>query len=230
MAHQQNNPAQQTIPLLYQITNRQAFLHKAEPSQSVIHSQLEAIRRATAAGCQLIQIREKDLPAQTLLEFTRQAIAIARPLGAKTLVNDRLDVAIAANADGVHLRVTSLPVAEVRWVTERLRLPNFLIGASTHSLAEAEAAERGGADFIVCGPVFDTPSKREFGEPLGLKRFAEVCRVVSIPVLALGGINLSNFRQPLNCGAAGIAAISLFNDAENLPELFADLSQTPAGY
>lgn len=139
------------------------------------------------------------------------------------LVNDRLDVAIAAEADGVHLRVSSIPVAEARRSVQEKGLKDFLIGVSTHSLEQANAAEIGGADLIVCGPVFDTPSKREFGEPLGLERFAEICRAVKLPVLALGGITLSNFRQSLEAGAAGIAAISLFTDLETLPATIAEL-------
>ncbi len=209
--------------LLYLITSRQTFLRKADPNQTAIQLQLEAIHHAAAAGCQLIQIREKDLNAQALAEFTRQAIAVARPFGARVLVNDRLDVAIAAKADGVHLRVSSLSAAQVRRSVMEKGLQDFLIGVSTHSLAEAKAAEIGGADFTVCGPVFDTPSKREFGEPLGLERFAEICQAINIPVLALGGISLSNFQQPLKAGAAGVAAISLFTDLETLPTTIAEL-------
>lgn len=128
------------------------------------------------------------------------------------LVNDRLDVAMAAGADGAHLRVSSIPAREVRAIAEKKGIADFLIGVSTHSITEAKAAEAGGADFIVCGPVYHTPSKLAYGDPLGLERFAEVCEAVKIPVLALGGINLSNFREPLRRGASGIAAISLFTD------------------
>lgn len=210
-------------PLLYLITNRQTFLRKTEINQTAAQQQLEAIRRAAAAGCHYIQIREKDFGARALAEFTRQAIAVARPFNAKVLVNDRLDVALAAKADGVHLRVSSLPVTEVRRAALEKGFKNFLIGVSTHSLAEAKAAEQGGADFIVCGPVYNTPSKREFGEPLGLERFAEICQVMNIPVLALGGINLVNFRQPLEAGAAGIAAIGLFADPDTLSGTIAEV-------
>jgi thiamine-phosphate pyrophosphorylase len=200
-------------PLVYLITNRQAFRRSPEISdKETWRLQIEAIRLASAAGCQLIQIREKDISAWALTEFTREAIAAARPCGAKVFVNDRLDVAIAANADGVHLRVTSLAVADVRKVINNLKPANFLIGVSTHSVVEATAAQSGGADFIVSGPVYETPSKREYGSPLGLAKLAEVCRVVEIPVLALGGITLKNFREPLQHGAAGIAAIGLFTD------------------
>jgi thiamine-phosphate pyrophosphorylase len=178
--------------------------------------QIEAIRLAAAAGCQLIQVREKDFGARELTDFTREAIAAARPCGARVFVNDRLDVAIAAKADGVHLRVTSLTAAEVREVIRSRKLDNFLIGASAHSVAEAAEAQASGADFIVCGPVYDTPSKREYGAPLGLEKLAKVCQAVKIPVLALGGITLANFREPLRQGAAGIAAISLFTDPAQL--------------
>jgi thiamine-phosphate pyrophosphorylase len=152
------------------------------------------------------------LSAKALEEFTRAAIARARPHGARVLVNDRFDVAIAAGADGAHLRATSIPAHEVRGVTAKKGLGGFLIGVSTHSLAEARLAEAGGADFIVCGPVYDTPSKRAFGAPLGIERFAEISGAVKIPALALGGISLKNFQEPLRRGAAGIAAIGLFSD------------------
>lgn len=154
-----------------------------------------------------------------MTEFTRQAIAFAHPHGTRVLVNDRLDVALAAKADGVHLRISSMAASEVRNVTTNLKLADFLIGVSTHSLAEARAAKNSGADFIVCGPVYDTPSKREYGAPLGLEKFAEVCREVQLPVLALGGITLTNFQEPLKRGAAGIAAIGLFTDASRFGQL-----------
>jgi thiamine-phosphate pyrophosphorylase len=192
-------------PLLYLISNRKQF-----PSP---HHQLDAFAAAAQAGCQLIQIREKDLSARELCEFVRPAIAIAKPYGARVLVNDRVDVALASGADGVHLRVNSLPAAEVRRIVSRR---DFLIGVSTHSLTEAHAAQVGSADFIVCGPVFSTPSKAEFGAPLGMDRFAEICRAIQLPVLALGGITMNNFDEPLARGAAGIAAISLFKNLTSL--------------
>jgi thiamine-phosphate pyrophosphorylase len=204
---------------LYLITNRLAFLRSAEISHDDLpRLQLEAIAKAAQAGCQLIQIREKDMSAKALSAFTRAAIERARPIGARVLVNDRLDVAMAAGADGVHLRASSIPAREVRAVAAQRGLHDFLIGVSTHSIAEARLAEEGGADFIVCGPVYDTPSKRAHGAPLGLDLFAEIRRAAQIPVLALGGINLSNYHEPLRRGAAGIAAIGLFTDVENLEQ------------
>jgi thiamine-phosphate pyrophosphorylase len=205
--------------LLYLITDRLAFLRSPEISHDDLpRLQLEAIAKAARAGVQFIQIREKDLSAKSLAAFTRLAIERARPHGARVLVNDRLDVAMAAGADGVHLRASSIPAREVRALVAKKGLDDFLIGVSAHSIGEARLAEEGGADFIVCGPVYDTPSKRDFGPPLGLEVFAEICGVVKIPTLALGGVNLSNYREPLRRGAAGIAAIGLFTGVENLEQ------------
>ena len=198
-----------TQPLLYLITDRQQF----NPHPRLAwQAQLDIIARAAQAGCQLIQIREKDLSASKLSEFVAAALILARPFGTKVLVNDRLDVALATGADGVHLRASSLPAAVVR----RYVPANFLLGVSTHSLAEAQEAEASGADFLVCGPVYPTPSKFKYGAPLGLHRFAEICDKVTLPVLALGGINLDNFSACLAQRAAGIASISLFNNPNTL--------------
>jgi thiamine-phosphate pyrophosphorylase len=156
------------------------------------------------------------LNALDLYELARAAVAASHPHGAKVLVNDRLDVAVAAGADGVHLRALSFPASEARVVVRSKGLNDFIIGVSTHSLAEARSAESGGADFIVCGPVYHTPSKQAYGAPIGLESFAEICGSVKIPVLALGGIDLTNFQDPLRRGAAGIAAIRLFADEEKI--------------
>lgn len=205
----------QTRPLLYLISDRLALPHNPENPES---TQIAIIRAAARSGCQLVQIREKDLPARDLFELARAAVAAARPDGAKVLINDRLDLAIAAGADGVHLPASSFPAAAARAAVRKKGVPDFLIGVSTHSLAEARAAEAGGADFIVCGPVYETPSKLAYGAPLGIEKFVAVCESVKIPVLALGGIDLSNFREPLQRGAAGIAAIRLFSDREILKD------------
>jgi thiamine-phosphate pyrophosphorylase len=205
----------QTRPLIYLISDRRALPHNPEIPEPGAR-QIELIREASRNGCQLVQIREKDLNARDLLELTRAVIAAAHPHGAKVLINDRLDVAIAAKADGVHLPASSFTAAEARALARKKGLNDFLIGVSTHSLAEASSAESGGADFIVCGPVYDTPSKRAYGAPIGIDRFAEICESVKIPVLVLGGINLSNFREPFQRGAAGIAAIRLFADQEKI--------------
>ena len=195
--------------MLYLITDRLALPAPHWPAQ------LSLIEQAATLGVSLIQIREKDLSARELAEFARAAIAIARPHGARILINDRVDVAHAVGADGVHLRVNSLAAESVRAIVPS----DFLIGVSTHSLAEARAAQAGGANFITCGPVYKTPSKREYGAPLELAKFREIAASVTLPVYALGGINFENLCEPLRHGAAGLAAISLFQNAERLAEI-----------
>lgn len=190
------------------------MVHAGQPEEDLPDGLVEQARIAASSGCQLIQIREKDLAPGALLSLTRRVIDVAR--GARILVNDRLDVALAAGADGVHLPVSSLPPAEARAIADRAGLPDFVIGVSTHSLEEALAAESGHADFIVTGPVFETPSKAAYGPPMGLERLGEICSRIRIPVLALGGITIDNFDRPLRAGAAGIAGIGIFSDPAEL--------------
>jgi thiamine-phosphate pyrophosphorylase len=197
---------------------------------------LEKITDAAAAGVDWIQIREKDLSGKELTLLTKEALlrlsksatrtassraprspARASAARARILVNDRLDVALAAHAGGVHLGENSFSPQEARRLVKSLRREkNFLIGVSCHSLDAAKMAERGGADYLFFGPVFATPSKAVYGTPQGLERLAEVCRAVSIPVLAIGGITLEKFSACLSAGAAGIAAIRLFQDAKDV--------------
>jgi thiamine-phosphate pyrophosphorylase len=157
------------------------------------------------------------------VELVRFAVAETRAANARVLVNDRLDVALAANAAGVHLGEKSLPLeTAIEWRRSSGRL-DFLIGVSCHSLESARAAERGGADYIFFGPVFATPSKAAFGAPQGIERLREVCASVEIPVLAIGGVNWENARACIAAGAAGLAAIRLFQDAKHDGELAAML-------
>lgn len=174
----------------------------------------ECIRRVTAAeqglGQGWIQIREKDLEGCALLELARFAVREARAASARVLINDRLDVALAANAAGVHLGEQSLPLEILAQWRRSAGRPDFMIGVSTHSLEAARAAERGGADYIFFGPVFTTPSKAEYGAPQGIERLREVCAAVAIPVLAIGGVTYENMFMCLEAGAAGVAAIRWF--------------------
>lgn len=183
----------------------------------------ETIRNAAAVGAAWVQIREKDLEAGELAGLVRLVVQDTQGTAARILVNDRLDVALAANAAGVHLGEKSLPLEAVAGWRRASGENSFLIGASCHSLEAARAAERGGADYILFGPVFATPSKEAYGAPQGLERLREVCASVKIPILAIGGVNLENVRACLDAGATGIAAIRLFQDAGNADELGARL-------
>lgn len=162
---------------------------------------LGCIDRAIACGVDLVQIREKDLSARALLDLTARAVSLAAGTHTRILVNDRLDVALAARAHGVHLPSGSPPPAVWRQITP----PGFLIGVSCHTPDDIRAAE--GADYVVYGPVFPSPGK---GAPIGLDGLARGVEAASMPVLALGGVDEGNAAECLARGASGIAAIRLF--------------------
>ena len=212
-------------PLVCYVTDRLAFFPNASSDESQAAARLlETIHRAAHAGVDAVQLREKDLSARALLELAAQAVG--QSPNARILVNDRLDVALAAGAAGVHLGGESVPVADAVQFRAAVRAPaGFLIGRSCHSLEEVLAAERDGADYVFFGPVFATPSKTRFGAPHGPSVLAAVCRATRIPVLAIGGITLENARTCLASGAAGIAAIRLFQEAKDLTALVHDLKQ-----
>jgi thiamine-phosphate pyrophosphorylase len=157
------------------------------------------IDAAVQSGVDMIQVREKDLPTSELFELVCRVRDRAKGTPTKVLVNDRLDIAIASNIDGVHLPGNGLPASRVRPMVKCL-------GASVHSTEEAIAAEHDGVDFVVFGPVFETPGK----SPVGVSALRAVTSAVRIPVLAIGGISEENTDDVLKAGAAGIAAIRLF--------------------
>ena len=180
------------------------------------------IRETIRAGVDMVQIREKDLASCELMTLVEEALKAARELGsgdASVVVNDRLDVALAAGAKGVHLGAQSMPLQAVRRVAPR----PFIVGVSCHSLGEALDAELGGADYLVLGPVFETPSKLGYGPPLGLEELRNVTSRISTPVLALGGITVERVRPCLEAGAAGIAGIRIFQDCESVQERVREL-------
>ena len=148
--------------------------------------------------------------------MTARSAELTRGTKTRLLVNDRADIARAAGADGVHLTTRALEASIIR----RAFGPDFLIGVSTHTPAEARAAREQGADFAVFGPVFDTPSKRAYGPPLGLESLRELAQKLSpFPLVALGGVTLDNASAALDAGASGVAAIRLFDDAEQLAQI-----------
>jgi thiamine-phosphate pyrophosphorylase len=171
---------------------------------------------AVTAGISLIQIREKNMNARTLCELTSRASALTHGTSTKLLVNDRADIARVAGADGVQLTSQSVTADIIR----RSFGPDFLIGVSTHSVDEARRAREQGADFVVFGPVFETESKKSFGEPQGIEKLRQVAASVeSLPVIAIGGISQENASECLRVGAAGVAAIRLFEDPDRLPDV-----------
>lgn len=194
-------------PILYAITSG-ATTSQTTPDDHDFNRILNLAEGAVAAQLSLFQIREKNLSARVLYELVARAAKITRGSATKLLVNDRLDIALAAGADGVHLTSTSLPARVVRGISG----PEFLIGASTHSLETARDAHDNGADFVVFGPVFETESKRAYGPPQGLDKLRQVTSALQgFPVLAIGGITLDNAESCFAAGASGIAGIRLFD-------------------
>jgi thiamine-phosphate pyrophosphorylase len=171
------------------------------------------------AGVDLVQLREKDMSGRDLAALASAAVGIARGTNTRIIINDRLDVAMAAEADGVHLGGQSAAPEIVR----RHVGNDFLIGVSCHSMEEALKAEASGADYILFGPVFDTPSKRQYGPPVGLNKLSEVANRVKVPVLALGGITVERVRPCIEAGATGIAGIRLFQECSSVEDLVSEL-------
>ena len=171
------------------------------------------VEAAFEGGVRALQVREKDLTSRQLFELSLSLRKITHRYKAQLIINDRVDIALLAGADGVHVGRQSIDVKVLRtFVPEP-----FIIGVSTHSLTEACEAEQGGADFITFGPVYETPSKMKYGPPPGVGALKEVCRKVNLPVLALGGINKKEkIKDIKESGAFGIALISGLFQAEDV--------------
>jgi thiamine-phosphate pyrophosphorylase len=199
-------------PISYLITSGQTTA-ATTPSSKDFQSILQLVAAALVANIDLIQVREKALTTKVLYELVTRAVELTSSSVTKLLVNDRADVASSAGAAGVHLTTRSLPASVVRQSFGN----DFLIGVSTHSLAEARAARDARADFVVFGPVFQTSSKESYGPPVGLEQLSHVCAELnSFPVLAIGGVTEDNFADCLRAGALGVAAIGMFDNPERL--------------
>jgi thiamine-phosphate pyrophosphorylase len=170
------------------------------------------LSQAMATGVRAIQLREKDLGTRDLLALCHELLPLARRLGVRVLVNDQVDIVLATEADGVHLRADSLPIT----VARRLLGPRRLIGVSVHSVAEVGQAEADGADFVVLGPVYETASKTPYGPPIGLGAVVEATQRYRIPVFAIGGITASRIPELRKSGAAGAAVISAVLAADSV--------------
>jgi thiamine-phosphate pyrophosphorylase len=208
--------------LLYYITDRTQFPGDESERQQRL---LQKVKEAAHAGVDFVQLREKDLSTRELEHLAREVAAAvcatqssqADALRTRLLINSRSDVALAAGADGVHLRSDDISVTDARaiWNAARARNPklesrNWIIGISCHSLAEVQQAAAEDADFAVFAPVFEKKGARG-SQPVGLEALRWACRH-DIPVLALGGVTLANAQSCLQAGAAGIAGIRLFQE------------------
>ena len=182
---------------VYLITNRNALAHGM--------GFLQVIEEALRGGVRAVQLREKGLGSSELFRLAEEVRMVTAEYDALLFVNDRVDIARAVRADGVHLGQHSMPVDVVKSLVGH----DLLVGVSTHTLAEVASAMDGGADFVTFGPVFFTPSKVGYGPPLGLGMLEEACKKArDMPVLALGGVNGDNLTDVMAAGAYGVAMIS----------------------
>jgi thiamine-phosphate pyrophosphorylase len=190
---------------LYLVTDR---------SQSRGRDLLWVLEQALDGGVKAIQLREKDLSGKELFDLAEKTRELCNRYDARLLINDRIDVALGVDADGVQLGNASIPIETAR----KLLGPRKLLGASTHSLAEAQQAEQNGADFILFGPVYFTPSKAVYGEPQGVAALKKIVEKIPLPIYAIGGIKPENINDAKATSIRGVALISAITNAENPKE------------
>lgn len=196
---------------LYLITDRKLITHYS--------SLVEAVEEALKAGVKAVQLREKDLSTRELLKMAYEMREITSKYNAKLFINDRLDIALCVKADGIHLGQSSMPIDAVKKVIHASGIEQglgFLIGVSTHSPEEALEAEKEGADFITYGPIYPTPSKLRYGEPVGVESLKAVRGKIRIPIFGIGGIKVENIKEVMDAGAYGVAVISGILGAKNI--------------
>lgn len=186
------------------VTDRRRLPSHANTFDSALHGLVDQARWAATSAVDLIQVRERDLDTARLADLVGALVEVTAATRTRVVVNDRLDVALACGAAGVHLRHDSVPADAVR----RIAPPGFLVGRSVHSAAEARAA--GPVDYLIAGTVFSTSSKPDGGSLLGTDGLAEIVQAVSVPVLAIGGITSNRLDEIAAAGAAGVAGIGLF--------------------
>ncbi|HDZ88069.1 MAG TPA: thiamine phosphate synthase [Nitrospirae bacterium] len=173
---------------------------------------VKSIESALKSGIKAVQLREKDLSVRELVDYAHKIRDLTKKYNALFFVNDRVDVAMSVGADGVHLGQQSIPVKVVRSIAGE----GFMIGVSAHGYDEAIEAQEAGADFITLGPVYETPSKIKYGNPIGIDAFKYVSNKIKIPVFAVGGINEKNIEEVIKAGASGVAMISAILNADDI--------------
>jgi thiamine-phosphate pyrophosphorylase len=164
----------------------------------------ETVAAAVSGGVTVVQLREKDASSREFYETALELRALTRSLGVPLIINDRLDIALAVNADGLHIGQSDLPLEKARQLVGK----SMFIGVSAGTPDKALAAERAGADYIGSGPVYPTGSKADVGECIGTSGLAELCAAVRIPVVGIGGIKAENAGEVMRAGATGVAVIS----------------------
>ena len=187
---------------LYLVTDR--ALARGRPLADVV-------RAAVAGGVTCVQLREKEASAREFAAAARELVALLRPLGVPLIVNDRIDVALAAGADGVHVGQQDLSVADAR----RLGPPGWIVGVSAESVADAARAERDGAEYVGASPVFATPTKADHAPPLGLAGLRALRAATKLPLVAIGGLHAGNARETIRAGADGLAVVSAIVAADD---------------
>jgi len=162
------------------------------------------LQRVLTSAAPAIQIRERDLSARELVTLAREVQAAMASRRSQLLINDRIDVALALEGVGVHLRSNSLPVSVARQLLGARRL----LGVSVHTVEEVLSAQLQGADYVILGPIYETPSKQMFGPPLGIHTLEKACRLVHIPIIGIGGVTAARAREMRRAGAFGVAVIT----------------------
>ncbi len=194
------------LPPLYVVTDR----HQTGEGKF-----LQTLEEIIPEQGMMVQIRERDLGSRDLLRFAEAVHRLARPFRVPCLMNDRVDLVLAIRSAGVHLRSDSMPTREAR----KCLGAGALIGKSVHSAEEAFQSEQEGADFVVLGPVYETPSKRQYGPPLGVRVIREAGRRCTIPVYAIGGMTPARVENVMAAGAAGVAVVSSISQAASPREV-----------
>jgi len=170
------------------------------------------LQRVLTVAAPAIQLRERDLSVRALVTLAREVMAVTASSRSQLLINDRVDVALALEGVGVHLRSNSLPVPVARQLLGAQRL----LGISVHAIEEAVQAESQGADYVVLGPIYETPSKQMFGPSLGIHTLEKACRLVRIPIIGIGGVTAARAREMRQAGAFGVAVITAILRADDV--------------